>query len=103
MRALQRRTVRRGAVSVVFAWPFAPISRYRKDQPAALRRALFQYAAGNEVSSIQQTSFGAKYLIDGRISGPNGNSAGIRSIWFIEVGECGPRLITAYPSRGVTK
>jgi hypothetical protein len=74
-----------------------------KDQPAALRRALRQHAAGNQVSSVQQTSFGAKYLIDGRISGPNGNSAGIHSIWFIEAGECGPRLITAYPLRGVTK
>jgi hypothetical protein len=41
---------------------------FRKDEPAALRRALLQHAAGNEVSSIQQTSFGAKYLIDGRIS-----------------------------------
>ena len=76
---------------------------FQKDRPAALRRALLQHAAGNEVSSIQQTSFGAKYLIDGRISGPNGDSAGVRSIWFIGAGECGPRLITAYPLRGVTK
>src|SRR5512145_3248976 len=76
---------------------------FRKDQPAALRLALLQHAAGNDVSSVQQTVFGAKYLIDGSISGPNGNSAGIRSIWFIEARERGPRLITAYSLRGVTK
>jgi len=76
---------------------------FQKDQPAALRRALLQHAADNEVSSLQQRSFGAKYLIDGRISGPNGRSALVRSIWFIEVGDRSPRLITAYPLRGVTK
>ena len=76
---------------------------FRKDQPAALRRALLQHAVGNAVSSVQQTSFGTKYLIDGRIFGPNGTAAAIRSIWFIEVGERGPRLITAYPLRGVQK
>ncbi len=75
---------------------------FRKDQPATLRRALLQHAAGNEVSSVQQTSFGAKYLIDGRIFGPTGTAA-IRCVWFIAVGERGPRLITAYPLRGVQK
>jgi hypothetical protein len=76
---------------------------FRKDQPAVLRRAFLQHAAVNEVSSVQQTSFGAKYLIDGRISGPTGTAAVIRSVWFVEVGERGPRLITAYPLRGVQK
>jgi hypothetical protein len=76
---------------------------FRKDQPAALRRALLQHAADNEVSSVRQTSFGAKYVIDGRIFAPTGRAASIRSIWFIEVGERGPRLITAYPLRGVQK
>jgi len=76
---------------------------FRRDQPAALRRALLQHATDNAVSSVQQTLFGAKYLIDGRISGPTGTASAIRSIWFIEVGERGPRPITAYPLRGVQK
>jgi len=76
---------------------------FRKNQPAALRRALLQHAAGNEVSSVKRTSFGHKYLIDGSISGPTGIVATIRSVWFIEVGEHSPRLITAYPLRGVQK
>jgi hypothetical protein len=76
---------------------------FRKDQPAVLRLALLQHATVNDVTSVQQTVFGAKYLIDGRLSAPSGSSARIRSVWFIEAGERGPRLITAYPLRGVTK
>ena len=53
---------------------------FRKDQPAVLIRALLQHAAGNEVSSALQTHFGAKYLIDGRISGPTGTAALIRGV-----------------------
>ena len=76
---------------------------FRKDQPTAVVRALLQHAASNEVSSVSQTRFGAKYLIDGRISGPTGAAAVIRSVWFIESGEHSPRFITAYPLRGVQK
>ena len=64
-------------------------------------RALLQHAASSEVSSVSQTRFGAKYLIDGRISGPTGTAVLIRSVWFIESGERSPRFITAYPLRGV--
>jgi hypothetical protein len=76
---------------------------FRAEQPADLRHALLQHAADNAVSSVQQTLFGSKYLIDGRIFGPTGTAAEIRSVWFIEIGERSPRLITAYPLRGVQK
>jgi hypothetical protein len=74
---------------------------FRSDQPSRLRTALLQHAADNEVGSIQLTVFGAKYLIDGCIVGPMGTSAHLRSLWFIEAGQRGPRLITAHPLRGV--
>lgn len=74
---------------------------FRKDQPAVLIRALLQHAASNEVSSASQTRFGAKYLIEGRISGPTGVATEIRSVWFVENGERSPRFITAYPLRGM--
>ena len=76
---------------------------FRLDQPDVLRRALLQHAADNAVGSTQQTSFGAKYLIEGRISGPTRTAAMIRSVWFVESGERSPRFITAYPLRGVQK
>jgi hypothetical protein len=42
---------------------------FRRDQPDVLRRALLQHAADYAVSSVQLTPFGAKYLIEGQISG----------------------------------
>ncbi len=33
------------------------------------------------------------------LSGPNGRSAGIVSIWIILVGEKAPRFVTAYPEQ----
>ena len=74
---------------------------FQSDQPVDLKNALLQHAAINAVSSVQRKSFGAKYLIDGRIVGPTGDTARIRSVWFIGNGEHIPRLITAYPLRGV--
>jgi hypothetical protein len=76
---------------------------FRSDQPSDLRNALLQHAAIHAVSSVQQTSFGAKYLIDGRIVGPAGTTAQVRSVWLIKNDEHIPRLITAYPLRGVEK
>jgi len=73
---------------------------FRNDQPDVLRRALLQHVADNAVSSVQQTPFGVKYLIDGQISGPTGAAAAIRSVWFVEAGERSPRFVTAYPLRG---
>ncbi len=76
---------------------------FRADQPTDLRHALLQHAADNAVSSVERTTFGAKYPIEGRISGPTGISATIRSVWFVESGERKPRFITAYPLRGAQR
>ena len=74
---------------------------FRADAPQVLRLALLQHAATNEVSSVQRGPFGSKYLIDGRVYGPAGRSANIRSVWFTETGRSNARLITAYPLRGM--
>jgi hypothetical protein len=76
---------------------------FRQCQPEVLHRALLQHATDNAVSSVQQTFFAVKYLIDGRISGPTGTTATIRSVWFVEAGARSPGLVTAYPSRGTQK
>jgi hypothetical protein len=76
---------------------------FRREQPADLRQALLQHAATDTVSSVRLTQFGAKYVVDGQIRGPAGTSARIRSVWFVETNEIRPRLITAYPFRGVRK
>jgi hypothetical protein len=70
---------------------------FAQDRPAALGKALLQHAASHGVSSERRTPFGVKYLIEGDICGPEGVTARIRSIWFVEFGERSPRLVTAYP------
>jgi len=45
-------------------------SGFRLDQPATLQVALLQHAAAHAVSSVQQSNFGVKYLIDGPSLGP---------------------------------
>ena len=45
----------------------------------------------------QETSYGRKYEIHGKIRGPAGKTRGIISVWIILVDEDVPRFVTAYP------
>jgi len=45
----------------------------------------------------QETSYGRKYEIRGKMTGPAGNSGEIVSVWIILAGEDVPRFVTAYP------
>jgi len=40
---------------------------------------------------------GRKYTIRAILTGPNGQSAAVVSVWFIRSGEEAPRFVTAYP------
>lgn len=43
------------------------------------------------------TRFGQKYVVRGRITGPQGRTAEVLTVWIILKGEQVPRLVTAYP------
>jgi hypothetical protein len=45
----------------------------------------------------QETSYGRKYEICGRMRGPAGKTSEVISIWIILAGEKVPRFVTAYP------
>lgn len=49
---------------------------------------------------VEATPFGTSYTIAGSLGMPDGRSAQVRVIWFIETGERIPRLVTAYPQKG---
>ena len=51
----------------------------------------------NEAQPSGVSEHGQKFTVRGALSGPNGRSAGIVSIWIILVGETAPRFVTAYP------
>ena len=58
------------------------------------------HATENEVTEIEQTSFGVSYVIEGALRAPDGRAPQVRAVWFIEAGQTIPRLVTVYPVRG---
>jgi hypothetical protein len=62
-----------------------------------LADVLRHHAAEHEVTKVETSPFGTRYVIEGIISAPDGRSPFIRTIWFIETGKDIPRFVTAYP------
>jgi hypothetical protein len=50
-----------------------------------------------EAHPLEKTEYGQKYSIRGRLTGPNGRSAMVISVWIILTGEAAVRFVTAYP------
>jgi hypothetical protein len=46
---------------------------------------------------VDDTAFGTRYTVEGKILSPDGRNPRIRTVWLIETGRSGARLITAYP------
>jgi hypothetical protein len=65
--------------------------------PDELISELLRIARSEEVVDRTVTSFGIKYVVDGRIEGKRG-SALVRTVWVAENEEAAPRLVTAYPA-----
>lgn len=56
----------------------------------------------HQVQAVYATAFGTKYIIDGRIAGPSGARAGVRTVWITET-DLAPRLVTAYPTGAIER
>jgi hypothetical protein len=61
------------------------------------RDALLKHAQDNDVSSIETSSYGVKYRVDGPITSPTGRVAHIRTVWHIDAGRFDPRFVTFKP------
>ena len=70
---------------------------YNKKDFVRLKKDLEAIAATNEVAEVISTPFGAKYIIDGEITGPSGTRKRLRTVWIVETGKTVPRFVTAYP------
>jgi hypothetical protein len=73
---------------------------YTADNAPALAEALRQHAGDNEVAGVEQTPFGRRFTVEGRLQTPDGRHPRVRVVWFIGDGERQPRLVTAYPLPG---
>ena len=57
----------------------------------------FRKLLDQEAKESEETEYGKKYEIRGTVTGPNGHSAVIITVWVILYGEEVVRFVTAYP------
>jgi len=62
-----------------------------------LHAALLAHAALGEAQALAPDRFGQKYLIRGKIQGPQGPAVPIVAVWIQPAPGIGPRFVTAYP------
>lgn len=70
---------------------------FSADLAEQLASALIRHANEHEVTKIETSPFGTRYVIDGQIMSPDGRNPIIRSVWFVETNEIIPNFVTAYP------
>ena len=59
--------------------------------------ALKQHGAENEVARVKETGFGPRCEVEGEMAAPDGRRPRVRTVWQVDEGQDGPRLVTAYP------
>ena len=45
----------------------------------------------------QSSPYGQKYEVSGKLTGPNGRSATVTTVWMLKPDESAPRFVTAFP------
>ena len=70
---------------------------FRSAQWQVLAEALRGHAREHEVVAKQDTPFGTRYTIEGRLDTPSGRRPLLRTVWIVERTTTTPRLVTAYP------
>lgn len=69
-------------------------------RPEELAQALLRHAMEHDVTGVETTQFGTKWIIDGRLECPNGRWLNLRAVWFTDEEAGVPRFVTAYPLKG---
>lgn len=70
---------------------------FKREAWETLAEALRQVARDCPVTKSMTSVHGQKYIVDGRILTPKGQSVIVRTIWIVDKGDNRPRLVTAYP------
>jgi len=70
---------------------------FSSTRPEELRTAFRKLASGSEVVDREVTIYGTKYVVDGLIEGEQ-RARFVRTVWFAQLGDDVPRLVTAYPA-----
>ncbi len=64
-----------------------------------LTEALLSHVVENEVFSTEETEYGRKFVVFGKMESPSGLSFNLKSVWIVRKGEARPSLLTAFPSK----
>jgi hypothetical protein len=72
---------------------------FRAQDWHALRDAVIAHAMANDITASHQTRFGTRYEIDGPMETPDGRTPMVRVVWFVELQDNVPRLVTLVPRR----
>lgn len=70
---------------------------YNDSTVSLLEARLLELARANEVTQVNETNRGTKFVIEGEITTPSRRSVRLRTVWIIEPHEPRPRFVTAYP------
>ena len=71
---------------------------YSKDAFPQLDADLREQILSRVAQPGRASPYGQKYEILGPLTGPNGNTAWVRTIWIVLMGETAPRLGTLIPA-----
>lgn len=70
---------------------------FSPEAPGQLEAALLQQAGSQAIVKSVSSAFGVRYVVEGQLETPDGRNPLVRSVWFIDMDEDVPRLVTAYP------
>jgi uncharacterized protein DUF6883 len=69
------------------------------DNWQALEHVVRQHVFDHEVTKVEPSASGTRYVVEGIITAPDGRSPLIRTVWFVRNEEEMPQFVTAYPLR----
>jgi hypothetical protein len=78
---------------------FFPGFGFSFDNRQALEHAVRQHISDHEVAKVEPSAFGARYVVEGIMTAPDGRSPLVRTVWFIRHEGESPQFVTAYPRR----
>ena len=71
---------------------------FRAERWEELAEVLRTAGISNPVVEVVESAHGVRYTVDGSIQAPDGRKPQVRTVWIVEPGSHGPRLITAHPA-----
>ncbi|HEY5069501.1 MAG TPA: hypothetical protein VII37_06925 [Candidatus Acidoferrum sp.] len=72
---------------------------FRREEWEVLAAALRALAQTAEITSHAESPHGGKYVIIGQIESPAARPVAVKTIWIVDKGLDGARLVTAYPHK----